>query len=283
VSVVRNANLGPDQNAPFQMRGGSFTLMVLRLVNPDDPGFFPQLAGKVRQAPNFFRNAPVVLDLDDLSAGERTYFDFASFARRLVELQLIPIGVQGGSPEMQAAALNAGLPLVPTGRAPRSEPAASTGVAPAPANANGDEANAVDEKAAKPADTAQPTAKAKAPRKEEAKAAIAQRPTLFINEPVRSGQQIYAHQGDLVVTASVSAGAELLADGSIHVYGALRGRALAGIGGDTSARIFCQSLEAELVSIAGLYRVNEDVDEAVYKKPVQVYLSQGYLHLDPLF
>jgi septum site-determining protein MinC len=84
------------------------------------------------------------------------------------------------------------------------------------------------------------------------------------------------------VMGPVSAGAELLADGNIHVYSSLRGRALAGISGDTNARIFCHSLEAELVSIAGLYRVSEDLDASVFKKQVHIYLDDGYLRMDPL-
>jgi septum site-determining protein MinC len=109
-----------------------------------------------------------------------------------------------------------------------------------------------------------------------------QKATLIVTEPVRSGRQVYAAKGDLVILGPVSAGAEVLADGNIHIYNTLRGRALAGITGDTSARIFCNSLEAELVSIAGLYRVSEDLDRNVYKKQVQIYLDDGYLRMDAL-
>lgn len=104
----------------------------------------------------------------------------------------------------------------------------------------------------------------------------------IITQPVRSGQQIYAPQGDLIVLGAVSAGAELLADGNIHVYGPLRGRALAGVKGDTEMRIFCQSLEAELVSIAGHYRVIEQLDAAERGKPVQMYLLADRLVIEPL-
>jgi len=103
-----------------------------------------------------------------------------------------------------------------------------------------------------------------------------------IRDPVRSGQQIYAEKTDLIITASVGYGAEVLADGNIHIYGALRGRALAGISGDEGARIFCQSLEAELVSIAGLYQVSEDIDKAMIRKATQISLKSGYLVMDPL-
>lgn len=104
----------------------------------------------------------------------------------------------------------------------------------------------------------------------------------IIAQPVRSGQQVYAPGGDLIVLGAVSPGAELLADGNIHVYGPLRGRALAGVKGDVEARIFCQSLEAELVSIAGRYRVIEQLDAVEHARPVQMYLSDERLLIEPL-
>jgi septum site-determining protein MinC len=98
-----------------------------------------------------------------------------------------------------------------------------------------------------------------------------------VTQPVRSGTQIYARGGDLVVTAAVSPGAELIADGNIHVYGALRGRALAGASGDADARIFCSRLEAELVSIAGRYLVNEQLPAGERGLPVQIALVDDSL------
>ena len=244
-----------ERDASFQLRGGSFTLMVLKLVDSASETFFATLADKVRQAPNFFRNAPLVLDLDGLPGNELV--DFADLKTRLREHGLITLAVQGGIHRHQEAALRAGLPLVPSsGRSSKLDATA----APAP------------QPAGKPAPP---------PPSRPAATETASRPAMVINEPVRSGRQIYAQGGDLVVTAMVSAGAELLADGHIHVYGALRGRALAGLAGDTSARIFCLSLEAEMVSISGLYRVNEDIPPASFKKPAQIYLKDGYLNIDP--
>jgi septum site-determining protein MinC len=98
-----------------------------------------------------------------------------------------------------------------------------------------------------------------------------------VSEPVRSGTQIYARGSDLVVTAAVSPGAELVADGNIHVYGVLRGRALAGANGDAAARIFCTRLEAELISIAGRYLVSEQLPAGVQSAPVQVALVDDQL------
>jgi len=256
------------RDAPFQLRGANFTMMVLKVSDPRNPNFFPVLAGKIAQAPNFFRNAPVVLDLDDLPAG--IPFDVTQFCGLLHNLGLIAIGLQGGTPELQSAALAAGLAVLPPakGKLEVVDPLAGTGRSAAQgAGAGGGMAAAA------------PAPEAPAPVRE---VVIQQRATMIVTEPVRSGRQIYAPGGDLVVVNSVSAGAELLADGSIHVYGTLRGRALAGIGGDTSARIFCQSLEAELVSIAGLYRVSEDLDKDLRRRQVQIYLDNGFLHIDPV-
>jgi len=107
-------------------------------------------------------------------------------------------------------------------------------------------------------------------------------PTKTLIQPVRSGQQIYARGGDLIVLNSVSPGAEVLADGCIHIYGALRGRALAGAKGDENARVFCRSLEAELIAVAGRYRISEDIDERFRRQAVQVWLDGESLIISTL-
>lgn len=115
------------------------------------------------------------------------------------------------------------------------------------------------------------------------KPAAAPAPTLVVDKPLRSGQQVYAKGGDLVVLAVVSHGAEVIADGSIHIYAPLRGKAIAGARGDTSARIYTQSLEAELLAVAGIYRTAENPLPAdVAGKPAQVYLQGEKLLLQPL-
>jgi len=255
---VKSTNQMSERDAPFQLRGNNFTMMVLKLIAPDEPTFFPQLISKIRQAPNFFRNAPVVLDLEDL-APEHGPADFVDFVVSLRQHQLIPVGIQGGTREQQDAAFEAGLTVLPAAK-PSREPEREF-QRPAPGRA--------------PTDPLPP-------RTPQQPAAEFQKTTMVITEPVRSGRQVYAARGDLIVLGPVSPGAEVLADGNIHVYGSLRGRALAGISGDASARIFCQSLEAELVSIAGLYRVSEDLEGSVFKKPVHIYLDDGYLRMDPL-
>ncbi len=97
--------------------------------------------------------------------------------------------------------------------------------------------------------------------------------SLVINEPVRSGQSIMFPEGDVTVIGSVASGAEIIAGGSIHVYGALRGRAMAGSLGNVSARIFCRKLEAELLAIDGVYKVAEDIDDKLRGQPVQLWLE----------
>jgi septum site-determining protein MinC len=103
-----------------------------------------------------------------------------------------------------------------------------------------------------------------------------------VTQPVRSGQQVYARGGDLVVTAPVSAGAELMADGHVHVYDTLRGRALAGVQGDENARIFCRSLKAELIAIAGHYRLSDQIDAGLRDAPAMAWLRDGELEINAL-
>ncbi len=253
---------------PFQLRGGAFTLLVLRLDDPKDPTLFQLLADKIAQAPNFFRHAPVVIDLQNLA--EAPPFNMAELGRRLRQHQLVPIGVQNATEEQNRAAVNAGWSIFPEGRqvALRESPP------PAPIARDA------------PLPTPEPAPEVVVTKDEETGGgedeAAAASPARLLTQPVRSGRQVYAHGGDLVVMSSISPGAELLADGHIHVYGALRGRALAGVSGDATARIFCRSLEAELVSVAGYWRVREDIPEALIGKPAQIFLDGDRIAIEPL-
>jgi septum site-determining protein MinC len=233
----------------FQVRSHLYNLVTLRLIEPEDHRFFPLLQNALARAPEFFRNAPVVLDASAVVG--RPPPNMAEFARRLRQQRLVPAGIQNGDEAWTQAALNAGLGLFPPGRPAemlRRQDTAAAGppeAVPAPA-----------EPAVRSAPPAQPG--------EGPQAAT------IVTEPVRAGQQIHARGGDLVVLAPVSPGAELLAEGHVHVYSSLRGRAHAGIGGDQDARIFCYSLHAQLVSIAGLYLVNAEIDERWLGKRVQI-------------
>lgn len=234
--------------APMPLRGGSYTLMVLPLAELARPDFFGRLRAKVAQAPSFFDGAPMLLDLEGTSGGAAE--DFTELGQRLRALRLVLVGVQGGDETQQRAAAEAGLAIFPSWRV------GSRGL-----------------REIEPLERAAP-----APPEPEPEPL---RP-LLVERPVRSGMRLYAEGRDLVVLAPVGAGAELLADGSIHVYGPLRGRALAGVSGDTTARIFCRRLEAELVSVAGHHRVAEEIAEPLLGRPAQVSLQGETLRIETM-
>ncbi len=222
------------------VQGALFTVMVVRAGMLRDPAFAYELAQQVERSPRFFLHAPVVLDLKDAD-GFAAAAEFVQAAELLREHTLALVGVQNAEPAQLAAAAAAGLAsFAPSATQPGR-------------------------RAARPAAAAAPAAQ---PARASAR---------LVTTPVRSGTQIYARGTDLIVTASVSPGAELVADGNIHVYGPLRGRALAGASGDTGARIFCSRLEAELVSIAGRYLVSEQLPAEQQGSAVQIALVDDRL------
>jgi septum site-determining protein MinC len=232
------------------VQGALFTVMVVRAGMLRDPAFAHELAQQVERSPRFFQNAPVVLDLKGAD-GFATAPEYREARELLREHTLALVGVQNAEPAQLEAAAAAGLAsFAPSAAQPSRRPARSTAAVSA---------------AAAPAAAAAPSP--------EAPRAAAR----LITTPVRSGTQIYARGTDLVITASVSPGAELVADGNIHVYGALRGRALAGASGDTQARIFCSRLDAELVSIAGRYLVSEQLPAEQLGSAVQIALVDDRL------
>jgi septum site-determining protein MinC len=234
--VTRETAAAP-RRAAFQLRGSAVTVMVLKLFAAPDARFAQGLADQVATAPDFFRGAPVIIDLEEYDEGG---IDFSALGELVASCGLNPIGVRHVAPEQRDPALAAGLALFPAGRDTH-------------------------EVVAGPA-----TVRAEKPR------------SILRSEPVRSGQQIYARGGDLILLAAVGAGAEVLADGNIHVYGPLRGRAIAGAAGDTSARIFCHSLDAELLSIAGFYCVSEAIEAKFLKQRVQISLAGEQLVFERL-
>ena len=229
---------------PLQVRGRSFTAVVLRLAAAADEAFYEALDALMRQAPHFFVNAPLVLDLEQ-ATGLEAKADFVKLVRQLRARKLSAVGIQNGTAEQGVAAFGAGLISLQGGR------------------------DVPMERGGRPV--------AEVPKPAEPPVA-----SLVVTEPVRSGQRIFADRGDLVVVAAVSSGAELIAHGNIHVYGPLRGRALAGVNGDRAARIFCQCLEAELVAIAGLYRTSDDLGPSVRSQRVQAFLQDDALRVEPL-
>ena len=234
----------------FQLKGSLFTLTVLRLKSIDFTALAAELDETIKEAPKFFENSPIVIDLQPLSQ-IAVDIDFQELIKTCKAARIIPIGVRNGNPPQHEKALAAGLALLP----------------------NIKQADPVKEK------TTADVIVEVAPN-------ITKTPTRVITQTVRSGKQIYAEGGDLLILASVSHGAEVIADGNIHIYGTLRGRALAGAQGDSTARIFCTELDAELVSIAGHYKVNEELlkHKKTDDKPdlMHVYLDQGELHISAI-
>lgn len=228
------------QTQAFKLKGRLYTFTVIQVLNTDAEVFAQQLIDTVSRAPKLFERTPVVLDL---SAVQHLEFDLQNLIQTLRSNGMVPVAVQGGSAMHDTLAQCQGLAVL---------------------HASTTQDKPIIEQPMEPAQPVQvETAKSK-----------------LITTPVRSGQQVVAKGADLIVTSAVSHGAELLADGSIHVYGALRGRALAGISGDKDARIFCQSLEAELVSIAGFYRLSDAIE--THNGPCQIYLLDDHIHIEPL-
>lgn len=223
----------------FQLKGSLLTITVLELLKADMPSIQAQFLSLIKQTPDLFRRMPIIIDLHKVNGAE---IDFAAIQQLLRTHGLIPVGLRGGDTEQEKTAFGAGLAIL---NMPKAEKNESRGSA-----------------SSKTSKQAAITANAK-----------------LVTQPVRSGQQIYAKGGDLIILSSVSPGAEILSDGNIHVYGALRGRALAGVNGDKNARIFCQKLDAELVSIAGHYWVNEDLSPLPNGNTIQIYLDNDRLHI----
>lgn len=259
------ANL--DFEPAGELKFGQVGIANLRVRTLDPERLAAEMRDRVARAPKLFGRAAVVIDFGGLPATP----DAAS-ARALLEALrvagVLPVALAWGSSDNEKLAEQIGLPLLAKfraqyereGAAPEPAPAAPAPAARAPAPAN-------------------PSARAAAPA---ASGTAAAQPGLVQNGAVRSGQQVYADNRDLTVLGAVGAGAEVLADGSIHIYGPLRGRALAGAQGNEKARIFCRAFQAELVAVAGHYKVLEDIPKDLHGKAVQVWLENEELKIAAL-
>jgi septum site-determining protein MinC len=243
--------------AACDLRFGQVGIACVRLRRVDAAALVEELERRVRAAPQMFARAAVVLDLSHLpKLPDDGMVDALLEAIR--SAGMLPVGIAYGTPETEALAERMNLPLIAKFRA-QYEPgqSASTPAGGAPARS-------------------EPVA-AMAPIDQDVEPGSATTAQHHTGSAVRSGQQIYARDRDLVVTAAVANGAEVIADGSIHIYGGLRGRAMAGAQGDESARIFCSDFRAELVAIAGHYRVFEDMPKEFEGQAVQCWLDNGKL------
>jgi septum site-determining protein MinC len=256
-----------DYEQAGELKIGQVGIANLRIRTLDPARLAAEMAQRVRSAPKLFANAAVILDFGGLSACPE-----APVVRALVaalrESGVLPVGIAYGTSAIEALAREVQLPLLAKFRA--SYEYADGSVAAAPVAPEPAKPVAPVEQPASAADKAAPAA------------AAAASPGMMHATPVRSGQQVYAQNRDLTVCATVGAGAEVIADGSIHIYGALRGRALAGASGNASARIFCREFHAELVAVAGTYKVLEEVPPQLVGKAVQVWLEDERLRIEEL-
>lgn len=253
----------PDYEQAGELKIGQVGIANLRIRNLDVPKICAEMADRVRSAPKLFQRAAVILDFGGLSDCPD-----ASTVKALVDglhgAGVLPVGIAYGTSAIESLSREVGLPLLAKFRAAYETGSVVAQAAPPPPS--------------EPAPAAKPASAAAAPAAPPAAAS----PGMMHITPVRSGQQIYAQDRDLTVCATVGAGAEVIADGSIHIYGALRGRALAGAGGLASARIFCREFNAELVAIAGTYKVLEEIPRDLIGKPVQIWLENDSLRIEAL-
>jgi len=227
----------------FDLKSASLPVVAVVLKTTDAALLAADLAERLADDPGFFDNDPVLIDLVPVREAAEP-IDFEAVAALLRQHRTLPVAVRGGSPAQMEAAHAAGLVAAPDAPPARAEPATPEVAREVPVAGPG---------------------------------------TVVIDKPLRSGQQVYARGADLVVLAMVSFGAEVIADGNIHVYAPLRGRAMAGARGNTEARIFSTCLEPQLVSIAGIYRTTEtELPDNVRGKPAQVRLEGEKLLIEPL-
>lgn len=236
-----------DQRS-IRIKGRSFLAVVLSPEAPVDQ-WLERLDDLAARSAGFFLARPVVLDVADLAVDKA---GLKALLAALTERNVGIMGIEGVRPSM----IEPGMPPALKGGKPASDVEVEP-VAAAP----------IEAEEAKP----RPSGEIRA---------VVQ--SLVINEPVRSGQSIMFPEGDVTVIGSVASGAEIIAGGSIHVYGALRGRAMAGSLGNVSARIFCRKLEAELLAIDGVYKVAEDIDDRLRGQPVQLWLENDTIKAEKL-
>ena len=238
----------PKTPMVLEFKSSTFSVPVLVVASDDLAVIEQQLQEKTSLAPEFFKNSPVVLDLQEIN--KRGYdIDIVALTDTIRKAGLLPVGIRGGNVQQNKQALELLIPVysMHSGSVSVENKKQKTIVPVIETKTDVDVGIETDATA-----------------------------TTLITQPIRSGQRIYA-AGDLVILSQVSAGAEIMAEGNIHVYNTLRGRALAGVRGNSEARIFCFDLQAELISIAGNYKISEDLDESVRNKPVQIYLQDQAL------
>jgi septum site-determining protein MinC len=271
----------------FKLKIANLSLFVLYVHTTDMDQLKKQLDMRFNKTQDFFSNTPVALDLSAI-ANFNISPDFTSLMSFMLDHGMRATGVVGGSTEQREAAVQSGLGLFPDTIIRPALKSASTPTTVLSINAEDAQPElpglglGIETGAGEPNNSRILDSDTQI-QKPVPQALSTFRPTMIINKPVRTGQRIYAEGANLVVLGVVNAGAELIADGDIHIYAPLRGRAIAGAQGNESARIFMHSLEAELISIAGCFKVFENgIPENLRGKPVQVHLDCSDLIIQPL-
>jgi septum site-determining protein MinC len=254
--ILKNTGLSMKQPADgareqaVEVRFGQVGILQVRLRTTNPGEILDELTGKTATAPHFFERTPVCLDLSSLPK-----MPPAEEIRIVIDVVrragMMSVGLASGGTAVDELAAQLDLPVIHHVRAStKTAPVVQAAPVPAPASI--------------------PVAAAAAVPASEPAAVLS---ALMQHQPVRSGQRVYARNRDLIVTTTVAAGAEVMADGCVHIYGPLRGRVMAGAHGDTDARVFCQAFHAELVSIAGVFRVFETIPPELAGMPVQAWLA----------
>lgn len=243
----------------IEFKSSTFFAPILIIFTNDMIAIEQALQEKIKLAPDFFRDSPLIVDFKEINKSNQP-IDFEQLIHLLRKAGFFPVGIRSGNDQQNRQARMFFIPIdtvrelgqsILAGQTPKQEPARQPATQPE-----------------------------SAPEKETVRPAAPIPPVpasaTLITQPIRSGQRIYA-SGDLIILSQVSAGAEIMAEGNIHVYNTLRGRALAGVHGNTAARIFCFDMQAELISIAGDYKTSEDLGKQTYQRPVQIYLQDHAL------
>ena len=238
------AVLSPIATAALELKSATLSLMAVVLTTTDLDALALELDQHAGVMPGLFDDEPVAIDLSAVQGAEDA-IDFPAAIALLRRYRMLPVAARGGNAEQMAAAFAAGLVDAPEG--------------------------------------ARPAREAAAPTERIVEVQLPALPPLIVDKPLRSGQQVYARDRDLVVLSLVSYGAEVIADGHIHVYAPLRGRALAGASGNTEARIFTLSMQAQLLAIAGTYRTTDvPLPQEVTGRPAMVRLQGDSLLVQAL-
>lgn len=256
--VTESKKAHQSNDTAVELKGSVFTLPILQIQTTSISDIASELSERLSKALKFFDNAPVVIDLKAISDSTEN-LDFNSLMQVLSQRHLIPVGVRNGSSQQNSLAISAGLAILKGAFSDR----------------------VIEDKKAEVQQTTETNKNPQTSANTEAQTPV--RKSKIITTPVRSGQQIYARESDLIIMAPVNHGAEIIADGNIHIYSSMRGRALAGVRGDVDANIFCQSMEAELVAVAGNFRVfEEDMPAEIKSKSVRIHLEGEHLIISEL-